>query len=169
MITTKMRTLLDERYAPLTRSIGFLEIPIGRAADAVAGWRRGLGDETQVFTLEEPFPLVLHRLEPLTIGVRPRELLVATRSRWTALQAQIELSLPAANTATAVFAIETAALDQSLILKIGTVAGNVFARGGGGLEIVYESRIPAQLISRTRCRQPRVARRSGVRLGAART
>jgi len=77
-----MRTLLSERYAPITSAIGFLELPLEAAAEALVGWRRGHVDATAT-RVHEPFPEVLHRLEPLTTGVRPRELLVAAGS-WTA-------------------------------------------------------------------------------------
>lgn len=77
-----MRTLLDEHFAPITSSIGFLELPINDAAFGLKRWRQA---HCQVVASQpqDGFPEVLRRLEPLTSGARPRELLVAT-GRWTA-------------------------------------------------------------------------------------
>ncbi len=41
-----MRTLLSERYAPITSAIGFLEVPLDVAAGALERWRRGHLDAT---------------------------------------------------------------------------------------------------------------------------
>ena len=35
-----MRTLLGERFAPITSSIGFLELPFDEAMDGLERWRR---------------------------------------------------------------------------------------------------------------------------------
>jgi hypothetical protein len=77
-----VRTLLDERFAPITSSIGFLNLPISDAAEGLKEWRRA-HHEISVTRAKEGFPEVLRRLEPLTSGVRPRELLVAA-GQWTA-------------------------------------------------------------------------------------
>ncbi len=77
-----MRTLVDERFAPITSSIGFLELTIDDAARGLEKWRRVRHDVT-VVSAHEGFPEVLRRLEPLTTGVAPRELLVAA-GKWTA-------------------------------------------------------------------------------------
>lgn len=79
-----MRTLLSERFAPITSSIGFLELPLVDAAAGLEAWRRGLHAEVSVSRPTGGFPAVLHLLEPLMGGVRPRELLVSAGSRWTA-------------------------------------------------------------------------------------
>jgi len=81
-----MRTLLDEQYAPITSSFGFIDAALERVTDALVTWRTSLRrpEQVQVERLQESFPGVLHRLEPLTAGATPRELLVATRSSWTA-------------------------------------------------------------------------------------
>lgn len=79
-----MATLLDEAYAPITSVRCFLEAPLDRLADALVGWLRQMGRTTTADPLAEGFPEVLHHLEPLTFGSHPRELLVATRSDWTA-------------------------------------------------------------------------------------
>jgi hypothetical protein len=51
------------------------------------------------------------------------------------LQAQIELALPAKNTARAVFAVDAQATPT--LLRAGRVTGNVFNRAGGGFEFVF--------------------------------
>lgn len=79
-----MRTLLSDRFAPVTSAIGFLQTPLETAADALLTWRRRVTDGATAAELHEPLSDALRRLEPLTLGVRPRELLVATTSDWTA-------------------------------------------------------------------------------------
>lgn len=106
-----MKLLLDDRYAPITSSAGFLEAPLEHVAAVLARWHRTLHytlingplptsldpvvlalapdvpDPEGYLTvthLNERFPEVLHRLEPLQAPGRGRELLVSTRSAWTA-------------------------------------------------------------------------------------
>lgn len=74
-----MKTLASERYAPITSAIGFLELPIDDVASAVKAWLR-----VSLTPTHESFPDVLHRLEPLVGGPRPRSLLVSVGPRWTA-------------------------------------------------------------------------------------
>ena len=78
-----MRTLLSERFAPITSSIGFLDLPLDEAAKGLERWRRSLYPKTRVERSPDGFPQVLRRLEPLTGGSVPRELLV-TAGQWTA-------------------------------------------------------------------------------------
>lgn len=79
-----MQTLLSERFAPITSSVGFLEQSLEEATAALERWRRSLYSAAAVTSLSEGFPAVLRRLEPLTGGARPRELLVRAGTRWTA-------------------------------------------------------------------------------------
>lgn len=74
---------MSERYAPITSSIGFLEVPLDDAVEVVEAWRRSLYPAVSVSRLHDGFPDALLRLEPLTGGSRPRELLVAA-GRWIA-------------------------------------------------------------------------------------
>ena len=78
-----MRTLLGERFAPITSSIGFLELPLDKAMDGLERWRRSRYSEVVTERTPGGFPGVLSRLEPLTSGGRPRELLVSA-GLWTA-------------------------------------------------------------------------------------
>lgn len=83
MVRAVMRTLLDERYAPITSSIGFLELSLVDAGQGLEEWRRSLYPEVRVSWPTDGFPRVLRHLEPLTTGARPRELLL-TAGKWTA-------------------------------------------------------------------------------------
>ena len=78
-----MKTLLEERYAPITSSVGFLQVPLSEAAAALGEWRRSLYSSVTSRPLACAFPEALNCLEPLTSGARPRELLVDHGS-WTA-------------------------------------------------------------------------------------
>ena len=79
-----MTCLLDDKYAPITSSIGFLRLGLDEARDALASWRRSLSPKVEVKAFDEGFPEVLCRLEPLTAAARPRELLVEASDGWTA-------------------------------------------------------------------------------------
>lgn len=77
--------LADDRYAPVTRSLGFLNLPLEQAAEALRDWRTRLHGSAQTTALTGGLEQNIHRLEPLTIPVRLRELLVSTADpAWTA-------------------------------------------------------------------------------------
>jgi hypothetical protein len=80
----EMLTLLNEQYAPITSSIGFLRVELHMAVAALTAWRETLGKDPHAQERPEGFPECLSALEPLVGGARPRELLVATRGAWTA-------------------------------------------------------------------------------------
>lgn len=85
-----MKTLLDDQFAPITSSVGFLEAPLDSIARTLVAWRRThewFRDQPQLLAaaqFDQPFPECLRRLEPLTVGSRRRELLLATQSPWVA-------------------------------------------------------------------------------------
>jgi len=81
-----MRTLLNDRFAPITSSPGYLKLGLDDAVSALSTWRRRLsrGRPVSVEEVTDPFPECLRRLEPLTGGVVPRELLVEASKGWTA-------------------------------------------------------------------------------------
>ena len=118
-----LSTLLGERYAPLTSSIGFVELPFERASQAFAHWRRSLG-ETRVDDSVGPFPDALLRLQPLVAGAAPRELLVG-HGNWTAYFAG---SLPAADAANPVAHISRVSKCRGLAIEALRYEG----RGTGG-------------------------------------
>jgi hypothetical protein len=77
--------LLDERYAPLTYSFGFIERPLDAIAAELTRWRRSLPQirDVTVERLSKPLVSALEMLDPLSVH-RERELLVRTQSRWIA-------------------------------------------------------------------------------------
>jgi hypothetical protein len=84
MVRAVMKTLLSDRFAPITSSIGFLQLGLDDAVEALTEWRRKLVGAVETDELDAGFPECLHALEPLTGGVRPRELLVDGSDGWTA-------------------------------------------------------------------------------------
>ena len=79
-----MRTLLSDRFAPITSKIGFLELPLDEAAAGFEAWQRSLNPALHITRPTVGFPDLLLGLQPLTAGTRARRLLVETRSTWTA-------------------------------------------------------------------------------------
>lgn len=79
-----MKTLLDDRFAPITSSIGYLRQDLDSAADALIRWRRELFTVVESVQMMAALPECLPLLEPLTGGARPRELLVEVSGGWTA-------------------------------------------------------------------------------------
>src|SRR5436190_6967182 len=78
-----METLLDELYAPITKEVGFLQLPIDATCRGLVDWRRELGREVTSKEVPTGFPDALLALEPLTSIGTPRELLVE-HGDWTA-------------------------------------------------------------------------------------
>jgi hypothetical protein len=80
--------LLDDRWAPVTSTMGFLELGAEPAAQAFATWQRGLPmsrDRTiKVLPVSGTLEQVLSSLLPLTGGETQRHLFIPTRSAWTA-------------------------------------------------------------------------------------
>lgn len=82
-----MRTLLGDRFSPLTHQIGFLEATFEKTLEVFLKWESEIGAQFgrnphhELFTapLEEALP----RLSPLTTPPT-KVLLIETRSRWTA-------------------------------------------------------------------------------------
>ena len=80
--------LLEDRWAPVTSNLGFLELDSERAARTFASWQAGLNAPHGVTvdvhpitgTLEQTFCSLL----PLTGGERRRHLFIPTRGAWTA-------------------------------------------------------------------------------------
>ena len=79
-------TLCGDAFAPITSAIGFLRTPFNDAVDALECWRAGIYGSAVVRSLDGGLVRNVGTLEPLTVGARPRELLVATRNpEWTAV------------------------------------------------------------------------------------
>jgi hypothetical protein len=79
-----MRLLLDNRLAPLTRRIGFGEVPFDVAVESHVTWRKGHAHGLKISSVQGPLDQVLPSLDPLS-APRTRELVLETRSGWTAL------------------------------------------------------------------------------------
>ncbi|MFL5346800.1 MAG: hypothetical protein ACJ8AT_18620 [Hyalangium sp.] len=80
--------LLEDRWAPVTSEMGFLELGAEQAAQAFATWQEGLmtprGISVEVLPISGSLEQVLSSLLPLTSGETQRELFIPTRSVWTA-------------------------------------------------------------------------------------
>ncbi len=81
------------------------------------------------------------------IGLPGRAVYLTDVGNLKPLQAQIELALPATNSANAIFQVNTRLFNFSTV-RVGRVTGNVFNRGGGGTEFVFDSPIPANAFRR---------------------
>ena len=80
--------LLEDRWAPITSDMGFLESDAKRAAQALSSWQGGLlaseGVTVEVRPVAGSLEQVLSALLPLTDGEKQRHLFIPTRSAWTA-------------------------------------------------------------------------------------
>jgi hypothetical protein len=80
--------VLDNAYAPITFSYGFVQSPFAQISDAFIAWRKEIdakfGTQTEVCRFGAPLPKALLSLEPLTTPL-DRYLLIETRSAWTAV------------------------------------------------------------------------------------
>ena len=79
--------LLDDRWAPVTSEMGFLETDAAHAARAFAAWQGGLlasdGVTVAVRPVTGSLEQVLSSLLPLTDSETQRHLFIPTRSAWT--------------------------------------------------------------------------------------
>ena len=78
-----MSALLDNRFAPLTYSIGFLESDLLHVADETFAWQRSLFTQVEQVATKSSLSDSLSTLEPLITPPRKR-LLLSTTSRWVA-------------------------------------------------------------------------------------
>ncbi len=80
--------LLDDRWAPITSEMGFLEADAEHAARAFAAWQAGLlaprGIAVEVRPVSGTLEQSLSALLPLTSPETRRHLFIPTRSPWTA-------------------------------------------------------------------------------------
>ncbi|MFY0571479.1 hypothetical protein ACN28E_47670 [Archangium lansingense] len=80
--------LLDDRWAPVTSTMGFLETSAEHAARAFAAWQGGLlaprGIAVEAHPVSGPLEQALSALLPLTGPERRRHLFMPTCSSWTA-------------------------------------------------------------------------------------
>ncbi|PTL79593.1 hypothetical protein [Vitiosangium sp. GDMCC 1.1324] len=80
--------LLDDRWAPITSEMGFLETSAEHAARAFAAWHAGLmaprGIAVEMRPVSGTLEQALSSLLPLTSPEARRDLFIPTRSAWTA-------------------------------------------------------------------------------------
>ena len=80
--------LLEDRWAPVTSTMGVLELGAEQAAQAFAMWHRELmtprGITVEVLPVTGTLEQALSRLLPLTSGETQRHLFIPTHSAWTA-------------------------------------------------------------------------------------
>jgi hypothetical protein len=120
---------------------------LGRAAARGAGAVEGqLPKYLYHYTSTETAALI----ESSALGQAGRTLYLTPSGGLSPIQAGIELALPQANTAGALFRVPTSALEAGQILRVGPVTGNVLGRGGGGIEILYNGEIPLNFVTRVR-------------------
>lgn len=75
-----------DAFAPVTSAMGFLRAPLEAVVDGLVAWRREIHGAAQAERLIGSLRDHVSKLEPLTGGVRPREVAVATASPdWTAV------------------------------------------------------------------------------------
>lgn len=83
---TEQLAVEGDSFAPVTSAMGFLRAPLRVVAQGLAEWRQSIHGSVQVERLDGSLFVNVPVLEPLTSGIRPRELVVATQnSEWTAL------------------------------------------------------------------------------------
>ncbi len=83
---TESVAVWGNQYAPITSSMGFLRAPLAVVADRLTAWRRDIHGLADACMLDGGFVDNVNLLEPLTAGVRPRELVVGTANQeWTAV------------------------------------------------------------------------------------
>jgi len=82
------RALLDNAFAPVTFTYGFVESPFAQFSRTFISWRNEIdakfGTQTEVRHFSAPLPEALLSLEPLTTPL-DRYVLIETRSPWTAI------------------------------------------------------------------------------------
>jgi hypothetical protein len=83
-----MKLLFDDRFRPITSTIGFIATQPDAAADSFMSWMGPIQARRQVVLqkqpLHEPLDRLLSRLLPLTSVERRRYLFIPTKSQWTA-------------------------------------------------------------------------------------
>jgi hypothetical protein len=88
MVDEMKGLLLEDRWAPVTSELGFLECRAEQAARAFAAWQAGLRDDrgtvVQVRPLSGSLEESLSTLFPLTNAERRRYLFLPTRGPWAA-------------------------------------------------------------------------------------
>ena len=78
-----MKSLMNERYVPVTYQIGFLEGNLEQVAPVYLKWRQMLQPTLEFEFIREDLGPALERLDPLTTPWE-KELLISTEANWVA-------------------------------------------------------------------------------------
>jgi hypothetical protein len=78
-----MKYLLDNAFAPLTFSWGFLDAPVDVVGRAYVRWQRMILHRVKTIPIDLPLADALRQLEPLDMASQ-RVLFLSTKGRWTA-------------------------------------------------------------------------------------
>lgn len=78
-----MNALLENRFSPLTYSIGFLESDSQHVAHETVAWQRSIFSQVEAVAIRSSLSEALSKLEPLITPPR-KLLLLSTKSRWVA-------------------------------------------------------------------------------------
>ena len=78
-----MKSLMGTQFAPITFGLGFLDAPLADIVEFLVAWYKSLSKTVSVIQVKSRLPESLPLLEPL-MSVRTKELLLNTRSTWTA-------------------------------------------------------------------------------------
>jgi hypothetical protein len=78
-----MKTLLENRFAPLTYSLGFLETAFQPLVNETIAWQRSIFSQVEVRPIDASLSEALALLEPLITPPR-KFLLLSTKSNWVA-------------------------------------------------------------------------------------
>jgi hypothetical protein len=83
-----VKLLLDDRYAPITSRMGFIEADCVRAAGEFYRWHREIFESSTCSIKRRdvagPLSIAIESLLPLTIAPITRHIFIPTASRWTA-------------------------------------------------------------------------------------
>ena len=125
--------LLGDRYAPVTSSFGFLRADLEAVSETLRAWREQLHGAATATRLDDDVEQALRRLEPLTTGVLPRELVIGTRDpEWTAV---VDCTIPFGNEVATVAHLSKALLTQGL-----AVTSKPSVKGAGDRPARYGAR-----------------------------
>src|SRR2546421_5740854 len=83
-----MKALLENEFAPVTFTFGFVECPFVEFSEAFTRWQKELdakfGTQTETCRFRAPLSEAILKLEPL-VTPSDRYLLIETRSAWSAI------------------------------------------------------------------------------------
>jgi len=76
---------IDDRYAPVAWHLGLVNAPAEATVEALAEWRREIGNEVTVVVRAGGIGAAVHALAPFVVGGQPREVVIGNNGSWTAI------------------------------------------------------------------------------------